>query len=151
MKKTLLVSVLVLALMMVSMGCESKADEAKTDEEMINDTMNGFFDAVNKRNVQKASNFFAGASQMSQQDEEALTRVVEAWCSAARSGKISLKNIEDVNITGSMATATIVISLGDVEAPPQEFEFKKEDDAWKITSTIPCSSLGTRLWKPAGA
>jgi len=57
-KKTLLVSVLVLALMMVSMGCESKADEAKTDEEMISDTMNGFFDAVNKRDVQKASNFF---------------------------------------------------------------------------------------------
>ena len=81
MKKTLLVSVLVLALMMVSMGCESKADEAKTDEEMISDTMNGFFDAVNKRDVQKASNFFASASQMSQQDEEALTRVVEAWCS----------------------------------------------------------------------
>ena len=140
MKKLLLFFVLVIALTTVFAGCASKAHEAKTDEEMITDTMTGFLDAVNNGEVEKASKFFASANQMSQQDEAAFIPVVEAWCSTARAGTIRLKSVDDVSVTGSMATATIVIAIRDAQAPPQEYEFVRIDDAWKITSTIPCSS-----------
>jgi hypothetical protein len=130
-----------MALTMVFAGCASETEEAKTDEEMIRDTMNGFFNAVNDGDITEGSGYFAFDRQLSQQDEAALARVVEAWCNSARGGKIRLKSVDNVKVTGSMATASIVITLGVLEAPPQEFEFKKQDDAWKITSTKPCSSL----------
>ncbi len=125
MKKILLVSILVLSLMVVSVGCASSSDESK-----IKSAVNGFFDALSDGDYDEAFDYVVGADQMTQEQKDAAVELLKQFMPSGI--EIKVKSIDDVEVNGSTATASVVLTVSGQDAPAQEFEFAKEDGSWKI-------------------
>src|SRR5512136_713456 len=114
-----------MAVMVVSVGCSSATDESK-----IKDTVNGAFSALNSKNYDKAFDYYAGASQMSQAEKDAAVEMLKTYWPEGMT--ITVKSIKDVKVTGSTATASVVLTVAGQDAEPTELQFVKEGDSWKI-------------------
>ena len=126
MKKILLVSILVLSLMLVSVGCASSSDESK-----IKDTVNGFFGALDDADYEEALDYIAGADEMSETEKGMVVDVFEAL---APSGvEMKVKSIKDVKVDGDTATASVVVTVNGTDSPSQDIELVKEDGSWKMS------------------
>ena len=125
MKRILLVFVLVLSLMVVSVGCASGSDESK-----IKDTVNGFFNAIDDGDYEDMFDYVVGGDQMTQEQKDAAEELIKTVMPT--SIEIKVKSIDDVEVNGDNATASVVVTMGGTDYPAQEFDFVKEDGSWKI-------------------
>ena len=126
MKRILLVFTLVLALMVVSVGCGS----GSSDESKIKDTVNGFFGAISDGDYEKLFDYYAGAGQMTQEQKDQAVELLKTFMPSGI--EIKVKSIEKVKVTGDTATASVVITMAGTDTPAQDFNFVKEDGSWKL-------------------
>jgi len=125
-KRIILAFTLVLALMVVSVGCGS----GSSDESKIKSAVNGFFDALSDGDYDEAFDYVVGADQMTQEQKDAAVELLKQFMPSGI--EIKVKSIDDVEVNGSTATASVVLTVSGQDAPAQEFEFAKEDGSWKI-------------------
>ena len=125
MKRILVVLTLVLALMVVSVGCASSSDESK-----IKSTVNGFFDAISDGDYEDAFDYVAGADQLSQEQKDAAVALLKQFMPTGV--EIKVKSIDVGEVKDDKATASVVVTMAGTDSPAQDFDFVKEDGSWKI-------------------
>ena len=125
MKRILMVFTLVLALMVVSVGCASSSDESK-----IKSTVNGFFDAISDGDYEDAFDYVAGADQLSQEQKDAAVALLKQFMPTGV--EIKVKSVDVGEVKDDKATASVVVTIGGTDSPAQDFDFAKEDGSWKI-------------------
>ena len=131
MKRILMVFTLVLALMVVSVGCGS----GSSDESKIEDTVNGFMDALNDGDYDKIFDYVAGASEMSEAEKEAAEQGFQFYKTMVGNSEITVKSVDDVEVDGNNATAKVVFSFGGQDSAPTDLSFVKEDGSWKLAAS----------------
>ena len=126
MKRILMVFTLVLALMVVSVGCDS----GSSDESKIESTVSKFFDAISDGDYEEMFDYVVGGDQMSQEQKDAAVALLKQFMPSGV--EIKVKSIDVGEIKDDEATASVVLTIGSTDYPAQEFDFAKEDGSWKI-------------------
>jgi len=122
-KGLLVIALLLAALAAVSAGC------AKSETTAIEDTIKKHFDAWNARNYEEHMSYFAGISEMSEQEKaNAMSRFETV---REMMGELTLQKIENIVISDSTATADVTATVGNT-TNSGEVTFVKEDGIWKI-------------------
>jgi hypothetical protein len=120
-KKLLLISVLIVTLGMLLVGCT-----ASTEEEKVEDAITGLVSAYNDENYDKCLTYLVGITDENEDIIKAQLAVGHAF-----TGDIELGKIENTTVNGSTATATVTLVILD-ESDTSEMTLNKVNGSWKI-------------------
>ena len=125
MNKLLAACLSLLCLILVFAGCT-----AATEEDAVRDAINGYYEAGNAGDFQKAATYIYTGDAA--EDEKAAIPVglEQMW---ALTGDLEVVSVSDITVEGSMATANVTLSWGGSDmTASNEFKFKKDDGNWKL-------------------
>jgi hypothetical protein len=126
-KKLVLVIALLMVIPVVLVGCGAKSDKAA-----IEDSINGFFKALNDGNYDKCTDYLVGVNDANSDNMTAELKAMKETLNIS----IEVVKIEDVKVTDSSATAkvTLKVSMGEIEAEqPITLPLTKVDGKWKFS------------------
>ena len=126
MKRILLISVLMVTLCMLLVGCSSTG--ASTEEDRVKDTINGFFDAYNAENYEKCLTYLPDVPEAA---EEATIAGLEM--ARGLSGEITVEKIQKVTVDGSTAMAEVTIAAQGA-TQTVDMALTKQDGSWKMSA-----------------
>ena len=126
MKKLLLISVLMVTLCMLLVGCASTG--ASTEEGRVKDTINGFFKAYNAENYEKCLTYLPDVPEAA---EEATIAGLEM--ARELTGELTVEKIENVTVDESTATAKVTISAQG-QTQTTDLTLTKQDGSWKMSA-----------------
>ena len=123
MKRLLVLTVLLLGIAVVFVGCGAKSDSAA-----VEDTIRGYVSAYNSGDYEKCVSYIDNLSE-----EERSAIVSELEQSGGSSGEMTIESIDNITISDSIATATVKMTwAGDTET--SEISLVKKDGEWKLST-----------------
>ncbi|MCX5990845.1 MAG: nuclear transport factor 2 family protein [Chloroflexi bacterium] len=123
MKRLLVLTVLLLGIAVVFVGCGAKSDSAA-----VEDTIRGYISAYNSGDYEKCVSYFDNLSE-----EERSAMLSELEQSGGSSEEITIESIDNITVSDSIATATVKMTwAGDTET--SEISLVKKDGEWKLST-----------------
>lgn len=126
MKKLLLISVLMVTLCMLLVGCASTG--ASSEEGKVKGTINGFFDAYNAENYEKCLTYLPDVPEAA---EEATIAGLEM--ARGLTGELTVEKIENVTVDESTATAKVTFAAQG-QTQTTDLTLTKQDGSWKMSA-----------------
>lgn len=124
MKKLLFVSLLVVTLGIVLLGC---AAEAKSDADAVEDAITGIFSAYNSGDYDKCLTYLVGITNENRETIKAGLAMAHSF-----TGDITINNVENVTVDGSTATATVTATIQN-QTQTTEMTLNKVGDKWMMS------------------
>ena len=115
---------IVLAMLAVLLSVAACSSGGTGDTEAIKDTIEGYVTAYNAGDFAKCLTYFTDFGE----EDDAL-----AFLSSLRdmSGELTLQEVKDISVSGQMATAKVVFTVGS-EQGTDEMQLKKVQGQWRI-------------------
>ena len=123
MKRLLLVSVLMVTLGIIFVGC---ASEAQSDTAAVEDAITGIFSAYNAGDYDKCLTYLVGIT-----DENRDTIKAGLTMAHGFTGDITINKIENVTVNGSTATATVTATVQN-QTQTTEMTLNKVGNKWMM-------------------
>jgi len=123
MKRLLVLTVLLLGMAVVFVGCGAKSDSAA-----VEDTIRGYISAYNAGDYEKCVSYF---DNLSEDEKSAMLSGLEQ--SGGSSDKITIESIDKITISDSIATATVKMTWSG-QTDTLDISLVKKDGDWKFST-----------------